>query len=218
MWYTISEFPDYQNVYGEGNAFRQVQNTNSLNPGTGAINMGAHNRSWGTPMLGQPYNTFSGKPHGYLPQPTNVKDLYKSSLTNVSNISVAKSDANSSFRASFTYTNGNDVLINQNLRNKYNFNLNADRKLGRSVNMQVRLLYTNDAVRNRTFRNMDAQSPMNAYIYMVRSMDSKVYDPRRDPVSGNASPLPRILTGTKILTGLSGRMRTKTKSIVSLAA
>lgn len=186
MWYTISEFPDYQNVYGEGNAFRQVQNTNSLNPGTGAINMGAHNRSWGTPMLGQPYNTFSGKPHGYLPQPTNVKDLYKSSLTNVSNIAVAKSDANSSFRASFTYTKGNDVLINQNLRDKYNFNLNADRKLGRSVNMQVRLLYTNDAVRNRTFRNMDAQSPMNAYIYMVRSMDSKVYDPWRDPVSGNA--------------------------------
>lgn len=185
MWYTISEYPAYQNVYGEGNAFRTVQNTNNIVPGTNAINMGTGTRSWGSPMLGQPYNGYDGKPHGYYPQPNNIKDLYQSSFTNVTNVSVGKSDERSNFRASYTYTDGNDVLAKQNVRKKHNFNLNSSRRLGKKVNLDARLMYTLDKVKNRTFRNMDPQSPMNAYIYMLRSIDEKALSPWRD-AAGNA--------------------------------
>ncbi|ASZ11890.1 SusC/RagA family TonB-linked outer membrane protein [Chitinophaga pendula] len=180
MWNTISEFPAYQNVYGEGNAFRLVQNANNIVPGTNAINMGTNTRSWGVPMLGQPYNDYSGKPHGYLPQPNNVRDLYRSSLTNITNVAIAKSDSVSAFRLSYTYTRANDVLENQNIRNKHNLNLTASRGLGKKVNVDTRLLYTYDNMRNRTYRNMDPQSPMNAYIYLLRSIDIASLHPYRD--------------------------------------
>lgn len=185
MWYGISEYPEYQNVYGEGNGFRTVQNANTIIPGTNAINMGTNTRSWGAPMLGQPYNGYNGQPHGFTPQPTNIRDLYQTSLTNITNVSVGKSDANSSFRLSYTYTGANDVLAKQNERNKHNFNLNSSRRLGKRVNLDARLMYTLDKVKNRTFRNMDPQSPMNAYIFMVRSIDEKALTPWKD-ANGNA--------------------------------
>jgi TonB-linked SusC/RagA family outer membrane protein len=191
MWYTITEFPAYQNLYGEGGAGgRLVTNANQIIPGTGAVNMGSNERSWGAPMLGQPYNDFSGKPipGGYRPQPGNVTDFYKSSLTNTSNISLSKSDAVSSFRVSYTYTKSDDVLENQNLRNKHNLNLYATRKLGNKVTIDARLLYTLDDMQNRTYRNLNNSSPMSAYVFLARSANLGAFTPWAD-ANGNAPGL-----------------------------
>ncbi|MDF2192396.1 SusC/RagA family TonB-linked outer membrane protein [Paraflavitalea sp. CAU 1676] len=190
MWYTITEFPAYQNIYGEGGGGRLVGGANQLFPGTGAINMGTNERSWGAPMLGQPYNDFSGKPlpGGYSPQPGNVTDFYKSSLTNTSNIAISKSDAVSSFRLSYTYTKSDDVLQNQNMRNKHNLNLYATRKLGNKVTIDARLLYTMDDMKNRTYRNLNPSSPMAAYVYLARSANLSAFTPWKD-ANGNAPGL-----------------------------
>lgn len=188
MWYTITEFPAYQNIYGEGGGGRLVGNANQLFPGTGGINMGTNERSWGAPMLGQPYNDFAGKPipGGYSPQPNNITDFYKSSLTNTSNIAISKSDAVSSFRLSYTYTKSDDVLQNQNKRNKHNLNLYATRKLGNKVTIDARLLYTMDDMKNRTYRNLNNSSPMSAYIYLARSANLSAFTPWKD-ANGNAA-------------------------------
>lgn len=186
MIYTITEFPAYQNVYGEGRNSRLVADVNLIVPGTGAVNMGSYSPSWGAPMLGQPYNTYGGQPsNGYYPQPGNVKALYKNSITNISNISVSKADDVSAFRASYTYTRGNDVLENQNLSAKHNVNLSGSRKLGKLITLDTRILYTYEKVKNRTYRNLDPSSPMATYVYLPRSVDLSGMIPWKD-AAGNA--------------------------------
>ncbi|WP_345952913.1 SusC/RagA family TonB-linked outer membrane protein [Mucilaginibacter sp. PAMB04168] len=178
--YAISEFPAYQNVYGEGTNTRLVTNNAAIFGTTGAVNMGTSNVSWGAPMLGQPFNTFSGQPHGYNPQPNNIRDLYQKSVASVTNISVNKADQSSAFRLSYTFTSGNDVIANQNLKKKHNLNFNASRKLGDKLTVESRVAYTNDDTKNRTARNLDPNSPMSAYVFMTRSADVAAFDPWKD--------------------------------------
>jgi len=188
MFNTITEFPAVQNEWGEGDNGKLVngQNANII-PGTGAVNMGNNASSWGAPMLGQPFNTYSGKPHGYTPQPGNITSLYKTSVTNASNVSISKSDPLSAFRLSYTFTNNNDVMQKQNMGIRHNLNLTASRKLGNLLNIDARLLYTNQDWKNRTTRNPanDGSSPMAYYIYVPRSTDPSSLNPYKD-ANGNA--------------------------------
>lgn len=186
MMSTITEFPAYQNVYGEGNAGRYVQDLNNIDQTIGGVyRMGKTDRSWGAPMLGQPYASYAGNVRGYTPQPDNVADLYKSTLTSTQNISISKADENSSLRLSYTFTNGNDVLEKQNIVNKHNFALNASRSFKSYLKIDARLQYANEDVQNRTFRNMDSNSPMNSYIFMIRSVSPSDLLPWAD-ANGNS--------------------------------
>lgn len=184
MFNTITEFPLYQNVYGEGTN-GQLGNATLFPGGSNAINMGSVGTSWGMPMLGQPYNTFNGQPHGYYPQPGNISTLYQTGVTNTTNISLSKADAVSSFRASYTFTKGSDVMQNQNLLTKHNVNMFASRKIGTFITVDASVLYTYQDTKNRTYRNLDPSSPMTAYVYMPRSFDAAQLSPWADP-NGNA--------------------------------
>jgi TonB-linked SusC/RagA family outer membrane protein len=176
---TITEFPAYQNEYGEGGNGAMISNGNQIIPGTGTVNMGFNGTSWGMPMLGQPFNDFNGKPipGGYSPQPFNVRQLYKTSLTNTSNISISKGDPLGSFRLSYTNTYSNDVMAKQNLIRKHNLSLTVSRKFGNIITMDSWILYANQATKNRTPRNLDAASPMAAYVYMPRSTNVNYLTP-----------------------------------------
>jgi len=179
LFNTITEFPAYQNEYGEGGNGSMITNTNLITPGTGTVNMGNNGTSWGMPMLGQPFNDFSGRPipGGYSPQPLNVRQLYKTSLTNTSNVSISKGDPLGSFRLSYTNTYSNDVMAKQNLIRKHNLSLTVSRKFGSFITMDSWLLYVNQNTKNRTPRNLDAASPMAAYVYMPRSTNDNYLTP-----------------------------------------
>lgn len=187
MFNTITEFPLYQNVYGEGGNGHLVTGANLIIAGTGAVNEGSNGSSWGQPMLGQPFNDWSGKPipGGYTPQPGNVKSIYQTGVTSVTNFSVSKADATSSFRASYTFTKGTDVMQNQNLLSKHNFSLTASRKVGNFLTLDASLMYTYQDTKNRTVKNLDASSPMAAYVYMTRSINASTFSPWKD-ANGNS--------------------------------
>jgi TonB-linked SusC/RagA family outer membrane protein len=226
---TITEFPAYQNVYGEGGNGRMVTNSNLIVPGTGAVDMGNNGTSWGMPMLGQPYNDFAGNPipGGYSPQPNNIRQLYKNSISNTSNISISKGDALGAFRLSYTNTYSNDVMENQNLIRKNNLSITAGRKLGKLVSVDTWILYTNQATKNRTPRNLDASSPMAAYVYMPRSTNVNYLTPWANAAGNSVSfgsinntenPLwsiyensnqdthNRLIAGVRALTQISARL------------
>jgi TonB-linked SusC/RagA family outer membrane protein len=186
MWYRVTEFPDVQNVYGEGNNMN-VASANNIVPGTGAINMGTGAMSWGPPMLGQPYNTYNGQPHGYTPQPGNIQNFYKTSLTNVSSIAISKADALGAFRLSYTMTKNDDILLNQNKGLKHVLNITASRRIGKFLNLEGRLAYTYQDWKNRTITNPAATSslsPTTAYLYLPRSVDFDALTPYMD-ANGN---------------------------------
>ncbi|WP_167019861.1 SusC/RagA family TonB-linked outer membrane protein [Chitinophaga sp. Cy-1792] len=186
---SIAQFPAYQNVYGEGSNGFIVGNGTSIVPGTGAVKMGLYGSTWGMPMLGQPYDDFSGKPvaGGYSPHPDNITSFYKPSVTNASNISIAKADAVSSVRLSYTFTGSDDVLKNQNIIKKHNVSLNASRKYGKVLNVDARVMYTYQDTKNRTYRNLDASSPMAAYVYLPRSVDVNALEPWKDAYGNSFS-------------------------------
>lgn len=187
---SIAQFPEYQNVYGEGGNGQLVGNGNNIVKGTNGVRMGQNNSSWGMPMLGQPYNDFAGNPipGGYRPKPNNITNLYKNSITNSSNVAISRADGLSSFRLSYGYTNSNDVLKNSNLIQKHNLQLNASRKVVDWLNIDTRVIYTTQNTKNRMVRNLDQNSPMAAYVYLPRSFDLDAMTPWADAF-GNSTTL-----------------------------
>lgn len=188
QFYKITQFPEYQNVYGEGSNMRLAGgNVNNVNQANGGVNMGTSNQSWGAPMLGQPYNTYGGVPipGGYAPQSNNVRDLYQSSYTNTSNISISKADQNSAFRLSYGFTKGNDVIDNLNLIKKHNLSLTASRNFGSILKIDTRMAYTYWDTRNRMLKNLDAANPLATYVYMARSTRLDGFQPYKD-ANGNS--------------------------------
>ena len=196
--YKVTAFPAYQNVYGEGSGSRLAQNNgNTINRNNGGVNMGSFNQSWGAPMLGQPYNSFSGVPipEGYVPQTNNVSDLYQMGITTSSNLSISKSDANSSFRLSYGYTNGSDVVPNINLVKKHNISIATTRNIGKILKVETRVNYTNWNTKNRMVKNLDPGNPLAAYVYMARSTRLDAFLPYRDEF-GN-SPITNQVNNTE---------------------
>lgn len=186
--YKITQFPAYQNVYGEGSAMRLAgNNVNNVNKTNGGVNMGTSNQSWGAPMLGQPYNSYAGDPipGGYVPQSNNVKDFYQNSYTSTSNVSLAKADANGAFRLSYGMVKGNDVIDNLNLITKHNATLTASRNLGTKIRIDTRMGYTNYNTKNRMTKNLDPSNPLATYVYMARSTSLSGFMPYADAL-GNA--------------------------------
>jgi len=197
--YKITQFPEYQNIYGEGSNMRiSGGNANNVNQANGGVNMGTGNQSWGAPMLGQPYNAYLGTPipGGYTQQPNNIKDLYQNAITNTSNISLAKSDAVSAFRLSYGFIRGNDVIDNLNIIKKHNLNFTASRNFGGVLKIDTRLTYTNWNTKNRMLKNLDAGNPLAAYVYMPRSVRLDAFLPYED-ANGNA-----IATGQSLSAGV----------------
>jgi TonB-linked SusC/RagA family outer membrane protein len=190
MWNTITEFPAYQNEYGEGGNGLLVTNGNNIVPGTGAVRMGTSGSSWGMPMLGQPYDNFAGQPiaGGYSPQPGNITALYKTSVTNTSSISISKGDANGSFRLSYTNVYSNDVIEKQNEIRRNSISLSGTRKI-KWLTLDTWVLFTNQDTKDRTLRNLDPASPMAAYVYMPRSFNISELSPYVNPATGNSIAL-----------------------------
>lgn len=190
IWNTITEFPAYQNEYGEGGNGFLVTNGNNIVPGNGAVRMGTNGSTWGMPMLGQPYDNFAGQPipGGYSPQPGNITALYKTSLTNTSNLSISKGDVNGSFRLSYTNVYSNDVIPNQNVIRKNSLSLSATRKID-WLTLDTWVLFTNQNTQDRTLRNLDPASPMAAYVYMPRSFNIGALTPWVNPLTGNSIAL-----------------------------
>lgn len=190
MWNTIREFPAYQNEYGEGGNGYLVTNGNNIVPGTGAIRMGTSGSTWGMPMLGQPYDNFAGQPipGGYSPQPGNITGLYKTSLTNTSNLSVSKGDLNGSFRLSYTNLYSNDVIQKQNRIKRNSLSISATRKIN-WLTLDTWVMFTNQDTKDRTLRNLDPASPMSAYVYMPRSFNISQLTPYVNPSTGNSIAL-----------------------------
>lgn len=195
--YKITEFPAYQNVYGEGSNMRLAGgNANNVNQANGGVNMGTSTQSWGAPMLGQPYNSYLGVPlpGGYLPQPHNISDLYQPAITNTSNLAIGKSDGASAFRLSYGFTKGNDVIETLNKITKHNLTLTASRNFGNLIKIDTRIAYTNWNTKNRMVKNLDAGNPLAAYVYMPRSVQLSGFLPYKD-ANGNALATGQALGG-----------------------
>lgn len=163
----ITEFPDYQNMFGAGNSFK-LDGSGSTNNAERIPSLGVFNRSWGAPFLGQPVISVNGKPKQYLAQPDNVKDFYSTAAMLTNSIAIDGGSTENNYRFSYTNYNGGSVVkgINENVR--HNANIRVLNKFNNWLDMDSKVTFINNKVTNRQYMNGSSKNPIYQYAYMVR--------------------------------------------------
>jgi len=186
----ILQFAAIQEEYGEGGS-GTLGGTQSgptaafpYPNGSAPYIAGSSGRSWGVPMLGQPYLTAGGQLTTYSPQPGDATNLFQVGAARTHNISVSNATDNSSVRFSYTRFDNTDVMQNQNVIAKNNFQMNAGRDFSPNLKVETRVQYVQQTVTNRTLRNEDNANPMNFLNNAVTSIPLSALIPWKD-ANGN---------------------------------
>jgi TonB-linked SusC/RagA family outer membrane protein len=181
----VLQFPDIQNVYGEGGGVRFSGNLVGT-PGQGAIQAGSGGgRSYGPAMLGQPYLSVSGQMLQYLPQGNSLHSLFQVGGNSSQNISISQADDKSSIRFAYGRTDATDIIDKQNLVAKNNFTFNGSKDFTSFMKVEARVQYIQEQVTNRTYRNEDNANPYNYFNNAVVSIPLSSLVPWKD-AAGNA--------------------------------
>ncbi|WP_343704495.1 SusC/RagA family TonB-linked outer membrane protein [Chitinophaga sp.] len=177
MFQRLTEFPEYQNAYGVGTSF-YIDNTNRIPQAV------KNYRSWGAPMLGQPYVALNGEIKPYLPQPDNVKDFYNTARLLTNTVAVEGGNANTQYRIAYTNYDGTSIVKGFNENNKHNINIRLLNKMGNRFSADTKINFIRDVVNNRQYSNANGRNPTNLYTHMARSTDLAELLPYKDPVTG----------------------------------
>ncbi|MES2418422.1 MAG: SusC/RagA family TonB-linked outer membrane protein [Bacteroidota bacterium] len=177
MMQRLTEFPEYQNAYGVGTSF-YIDNTHRLPE---AI---VNYRSWGSPMMGQPYVALNGETKPYLPQPNNIQGFYQSASLLTNNIAVEGGNPASIYRISYTNYAGSSVVEGFNLSHKQTGDIRLQNVFSKTVSLDSKISYVRDAVDNRQYSNANGRNPTNLYTHMGRSTDLAELMPYKDPLTG----------------------------------
>jgi len=177
---TNSEYPYYQYVYGSGNNGRLVSNQNQIDAETGLPTVGSYDRTYGAPMLGQRVMGYNGQPMDYVPNLDNVKELYQTGLMLTNGIAVEKAYDGGSFRLGYTYTASEYTIKNMEKQNRHNLSYRGVQNINKALRVDASLLYTNDKVENRLYKNGSNRNPANNYMYMKPDMSQENLTPYKD--------------------------------------
>lgn len=177
MTQRLTEFPAYQNAYGVGTSF-YIDNTNMIPQAT------KNYRSWGSPMLGQPYVAINGETKPYLPHPDNVKDFYSTATLFTNALAVEGGNERNTYRLSYTNYAGTSVVEGFNENSKHSFDLRIQNKPTNWINLDTKINYIHDIVDNRQYSNSNGRNPTNLYTHMARSTDLSELLPYKDETTG----------------------------------
>ncbi|MFY0653486.1 MAG: SusC/RagA family TonB-linked outer membrane protein [Cyclobacteriaceae bacterium] len=181
MFNKVSEYPDYQYVYGSGSTMgKAAHNANHLDRDTGYPLAGRHTRAYGGPMLGQPIIAHNGEVSSYLPQYDNIREMYKTGANITNTVTLEKSTDKGSFRLSYANTMASWVMKNQEERQRHNLTLRTSMNLTDKLTVDANILYTYDQIDNRVYQNGSNRNPANNYMYMHPNMAEENLTPYAD--------------------------------------
>ena len=177
MFQTLTEYPEYQNAYGVGTSF-YIDNQHML-PWANV-----NYRSWGSPMMGQPYVALNGETKPYLPQPDNVKSFYQTALLLTNSITLEGGNKENIVRFSYTNYDGTSVVEGFNKNTKHNLNLRVQNKFNKWLTLDSKVNFIRDLVNNRQYSNSNGRNPTYMYTQMARSTDLEELTPWKNPLTG----------------------------------
>jgi TonB-linked SusC/RagA family outer membrane protein len=177
MFQKLTEFPEYQNAYGVGTSFA-IDNTHRIPWAT------VNYRSWGSPMLGQPYIALDGTEKPYLPQPTNVKEFYNLASLFTNAVAVEGGNATTIYRLGYTNYSGTSVVKGFNKTNKHTLDIKLQTTFSKWFKLDSKISYIRDLVNNRQYSNSNGRNPTNMYTHMARTTDLAELMPYKDPFTG----------------------------------
>ena len=174
----LNEFPEYQDSYGVGTSF-YIDNRNRIPQAT------VNYRSWGSPMMGQPYIAIDGQLKPYLPQPDNVADFYDNAYLFTNALAMeGGSSQSTSYRISYTDTRNNSVVRGFNEASKNNVDLKMTNVVGNHFKLNSKITFLRQNVDNRQYGNNNGRNPTNLYTHMARSTSLDELMPYKDPLTG----------------------------------
>jgi TonB-linked SusC/RagA family outer membrane protein len=177
MFQRLTEFPEYQNAYGVGTSFA-IDNTHRI-PWANV-----NYRSWGSPMLGQPYIALDGTEKPYLPQPNNVRDFYNSASLFTDAVAVEGGNSTTVYRLAYTNYSGSSVVHGFNDMNKHTLDLKLQTTFSKWFKLDSKISYIRDIVDNRQYSNSNGRNPTNLYTHMARTTDLAELLPYKHPLTG----------------------------------
>ncbi len=177
MFQTLTEFPEYQNAYGVGTSF-YIDNQHML-PWANV-----NYRSWGSPMMGQPYVALNGETKPYLPQPDNVPGFYQTARLLTNSATLEGGNKDNIVRFSYTNYNGTSVVEGFNKNTKHNLNLRVQNTFNKWLSLDSKINFIRDVVDNRQYSNANGRNPTYMYAHMARSTNLEELTPWKDPLTG----------------------------------
>ncbi|MBN1599155.1 MAG: SusC/RagA family TonB-linked outer membrane protein [Bacteroidales bacterium] len=177
MFHQVREYPDYQNVYGAGHVLQIGREETQRDDSTGYPIVGSYMRSWGAPMLGQNVVNYNGELTTYDPEPDNVKDFYQTGKVYTNTITLDRAYEKGSFRFTYTNVSGTDIVPDHNVQKSHNVNLRAVKEFSTFLNVNAGVIWMDEKVKNRMYRNWNPRNPMNTFIYMHRNNSLEDLDP-----------------------------------------
>jgi len=179
------EYPYNQYVYGPGSEGRIALNSQRLDQATGLPLIGSERRAYGLPMLGQQVIDYNGQIGSYVPNVNNIKDFYRTGTISTNTIAISRATDKNTIRFSYSNTLGNHVIQRMEEVNRNNVALRLSQDITDNIKLNTSLIYMNQAVNNRLFRNGSERNPAANYIYMMPNMSATNLIPYKD-VNGNA--------------------------------
>ncbi|WP_160714017.1 SusC/RagA family TonB-linked outer membrane protein [Chitinophaga solisilvae] len=121
--------------------------------------------SWGPRMTGQMITWWDGTQQADVPQPDNIRQLYRNGLQSTHNVALSGGNEWGSIRASFSRLSNAAVLPNSDY-SRNTFNLGANVKVTQKVNMQITSSYIVNNYHNPPqLGNNDASSWQKRLLY-----------------------------------------------------
>lgn len=148
-------YPEFQNEYAQG-----------MN---GIFTPNQEVSSWGPKMTGQTVTDWTGNSTRLEPQPDNVSDYFEVgyNLTN----SLAYSTGNEKSTTYFSYSNTTAKgLLETNKMQRHNFNLRLTTELVKNLNLDFKMTWFRQYVKDKPVAGDDLFSPMHQLIRMPRSL------------------------------------------------
>jgi len=174
------EYPYYQYVYGAGDNARLTPNVGKLDQTTGLPLVGAFRRAYGMPFLGQQILDYNGEVSTYQPNVDNVKELYKVGTVATNTLSFSRATEKNTFRFSYSSTLGDHVIDRMERVNRNNVAVRFSQEISDKLKVNTNLMYVNQRVDNRMYRNGSERNPANNYMYILPNMSKENLFPYKD--------------------------------------
>ena len=174
------EYPKYQYVYGAGANGRTSLNPSMQDATTGFPNVGRFRRAYGMPLLGQQVLDYNGTVGTYSPNINNVKDLYQIGTVSTNTIAISRATDKNHLRLSYSNTLGDHVMDRMEEVKRNNLALRFSQDITEKIKINTSLIYVNQEVNNRMYRNGSQRNPANNYMYMIPNMSSENLFPYKD--------------------------------------
>ncbi len=148
-------YPEFQDEYSQGTG--------------GAFNAQEYVKSWGAKMTGQTVVDWTGKETKLTPQPNNVKDYFRTGQNYTNSFSYSYGTEKSTAYLSYSNTYAQGVL-EENKLTRHNFNLRLTTELVSKLNLDFKITYFNQYLKDKPVTGDDLFSPMFQLLKMPRSI------------------------------------------------